>query len=52
MFVLMCFLYIHITGLVWPAILAAVGDDFVGFFFATFQQSGRIHRIVNNPFQD
>ena len=24
MFLLMCFLYIHITGLVWPAILAAV----------------------------
>src|SRR5256885_4191479 len=35
MFVLMCFLYIHITGLVWPAILAAVVMIFVGFFFAT-----------------
>ena len=24
MFVLMCVLYVHLTGLVWPAILAAV----------------------------
>jgi len=35
MFVLMCFLYIHITGLVWPAILAAVvmtvSGNLVGF---------------------
>ena len=35
MFVLMCFLYIHISGLVWPAVLAAVVMIFVGFFFAT-----------------
>src|ERR1700704_3421073 len=34
MFVLMCFLYIHISGLIWPAILAAVVMLIVGFFFA------------------
>src|SRR5437764_13360569 len=35
MFVLMCFLYIHISGLKLPAILAAVVMLIVGFFFAT-----------------
>src|SRR5712675_2552889 len=35
MFVLMCVLYVHISGLVWPAILAAVVMLIVGFFFAT-----------------
>src|SRR5258708_10896528 len=35
MFVLMCLLYIRISGLVWPAILAAVVMILVGFFFAT-----------------
>jgi len=50
MFVLMCFLYIHITGLVWPAILAAVVMIFVGFFFATV--SGNLVGFIgssNNP---
>src|SRR5438309_10855573 len=32
-FVVMCFLYIHISGLVWPSDLAAVVMIFVGFFF-------------------
>src|SRR5580698_5227257 len=35
MFVLMCALYIKISGLFWPAILAAIVMIFVGFFFAT-----------------
>src|SRR5258708_12173539 len=35
MFVLMCVLYIKISGLYWPAILAAVVMILVGFFFAT-----------------
>src|ERR1700724_1021016 len=35
MFVLMCFLYIHISGLLWPAVLAAVVMLVVGFIFAT-----------------
>src|SRR5467141_2904601 len=50
MFVLMCFLYIHITGLVWPAVLAAVVMIFVGFFFATV--SGNLVGFIgssNNP---
>src|SRR5439155_19289804 len=50
MFVLMCFLYIHISGLVWPAVLAAVVMIFVGFFFATF--SGNLVGFIgssNNP---
>src|SRR5260370_24348290 len=34
MFFLMCFLYIHISGLVWPAVLAAAVMIIVGFFFA------------------
>jgi putative OPT family oligopeptide transporter len=50
MFVLMCFLYIHISGLVWPAILAAVVMLIVGFFFATV--SGSLVGFIgssNNP---
>ncbi|MGA2695467.1 MAG: oligopeptide transporter, OPT family [Terriglobales bacterium] len=50
MFVLMCFLYIHISGLVWPAVLAAVVMLFVGFFFATV--SGSLVGFIgssNNP---
>jgi putative OPT family oligopeptide transporter len=50
MFLLMCFLYIHITGLVWPAILAAVVMLIVGFFFATV--SGSLVGMIgssNNP---
>jgi putative OPT family oligopeptide transporter len=50
MFVLMCFLYIHISGLVWPAILAAVVMIIVGFFFATV--SGNLVGFIgssNNP---
>ena len=50
MFVLMCFLYIHISGLVWPAILAAVVMLIVGFFFATV--SGNLVGFIgssNNP---
>jgi putative OPT family oligopeptide transporter len=50
MFVLMCFLYIHLTGLIWPAILAAVVMLIVGFFFATV--SGSLVGMIgssNNP---
>src|SRR5450631_3111507 len=50
MFVLMCFLYIHISGLVWPAVLAAVVMLVVGFFFATV--SGSLVGFIgssNNP---
>jgi len=50
MFVLMCMLYIHLTGLVWPAILAAVVLIIVGFFFATV--SGSLVGMIgssNNP---
>src|SRR6202163_1018804 len=32
MFLLMCFLYIRISGLIWPAVLAAVVMLIVGFF--------------------
>src|SRR5712692_2457914 len=39
MFVLMCFLYIRLTGLIWPAVLAAVVMLIVGFFFATVSGS-------------
>src|SRR5437764_8067663 len=39
MFVLMTFLYIHISGLKLPAILAAVVMLVVGFFFATISGS-------------
>jgi putative OPT family oligopeptide transporter len=50
MFVLMCFLYIHISNLVWPAVLAAVVMLVVGFFFATV--SGSLVGFIgssNNP---
>ncbi len=50
MFVLMCFLYIHISGLVWPAVFAAVVMLIVGFFFATV--SGSLVGFIgssNNP---
>jgi putative OPT family oligopeptide transporter len=49
-FLLMCFLYIHISGLVLPAILAAVVMLIVGFFFATV--SGSLVGMIgssNNP---
>lgn len=49
-FVLMCFLYIHISGLVWPAVLAAVVMLIVGFIFATV--SGSLVGFIgssNNP---
>src|SRR5882724_7510292 len=39
MFVLMCFLYIQISGLTWQAVLAAVVMLIVGFFFATVSGS-------------
>jgi putative OPT family oligopeptide transporter len=50
MFVLMCFLYINISNLVWPAVLAAVVMLVVGFFFATV--SGSLVGFIgssNNP---
>jgi putative OPT family oligopeptide transporter len=50
MFIFMCTLYIHISGLVWPAILAAVVMLIVGFFFATV--SGSLVGFIgssNNP---
>ncbi|HEY4903043.1 MAG TPA: oligopeptide transporter, OPT family [Candidatus Sulfotelmatobacter sp.] len=50
MFILMCFLYVHISGLIWPAVLAAVVMLIVGFFFATV--SGSLVGFIgssNNP---
>src|SRR5580692_896264 len=50
MFILMCFLYIRISGLVWPAVLAAVVMLVVGFFMATV--SGSLVGFIgssNNP---
>jgi len=50
MFVLMCVLYIRISGLIWPAVLAAVVMLIVGFFFATV--SGNLVGFIgssNNP---
>src|SRR5271154_7140015 len=50
MFVLMCVLYVRISGLLWPAILAAVVMILVGFFFATV--SGNLVGFIgssNNP---
>src|SRR6202163_2650956 len=50
MFVFMCVLYVHMTGLVWPAILAAAVMLVVGFFFATV--SGNLVGFIgssNNP---
>lgn len=50
MFILMCFLYIHISGLRGPAVLAALVMIIVGFFFATV--SGNLVGFIgssNNP---
>jgi len=50
MFLLMCLLYVKLTGLVAPAILAAVVMIIVGFFFATV--SGNLVGFIgssNNP---
>src|SRR3954471_20764701 len=50
MFVLMCAIYVRISGLFWPAILAAVVMILVGFFFATV--SGNLVGFIgssNNP---
>jgi putative OPT family oligopeptide transporter len=50
MFVLMCFLYVYISGLHLPAVLAAVVMILVGFFFATI--SGSLCGFIgssNNP---
>ncbi|MFZ0297885.1 MAG: oligopeptide transporter, OPT family [Candidatus Sulfotelmatobacter sp.] len=50
MFVLMCVLYIRISGLIWPAVLAAVVMLIVGFFMATV--SGSLVGFIgssNNP---
>jgi putative OPT family oligopeptide transporter len=50
MFVLMCALYVHISGLLWPALFAAVVMLLVGFFFATV--SGSLCGVIgssNNP---
>jgi putative OPT family oligopeptide transporter len=50
MFVLMCALYVHISGLWWPAIFAAIVMLLVGFFFATV--SGSLCGVIgssNNP---
>jgi len=50
MFVLMCALYVQISGLLWPALLAAVVMLLVGFFFATV--SGSLCGVIgssNNP---
>ena len=50
MFLLMCLLYMHLSSLVWPAILAAVVMIIVGFFFSTV--SGSLVGMIgssNNP---
>src|SRR4030081_548988 len=50
MFVFMCVLYVHMTGLIGPAIFAAVVLLVVGFFFATV--SGNLVGFIgssNNP---
>ena len=50
MFVLMCFLYVRLSGLLWPAILAAVVMIIVGFLFSTV--SGSLVGMIgssNNP---
>jgi putative OPT family oligopeptide transporter len=49
-FLAMCVLYVHLTGLVWPAVFAAVVMIIVGFFFATV--SGNLVGFIgssNNP---
>jgi putative OPT family oligopeptide transporter len=50
MFLLMCALYVQVSGLWWPAIFAAVVMLIVGFFFATV--SGSLCGVIgssNNP---
>jgi putative OPT family oligopeptide transporter len=50
MFALMCILYVHISGLYWPARVAAIIMLIVGFFFATV--SGNLVGFIgssNNP---
>jgi putative OPT family oligopeptide transporter len=50
MFIAMCALYVHISHLWWPALLAAVVMLLVGFFFATV--SGSLCGVIgssNNP---
>ena len=50
MFLAMCVLYVRISGLIWPAVLAAVVMLIVGFFFATV--SGNLVGFIgssNNP---
>jgi putative OPT family oligopeptide transporter len=50
MFVLMCLLYVRLSGLLWPAILAAVVMIIVGFLFSTV--SGSLVGMIgssNNP---
>src|SRR4030081_1503342 len=50
MFVFMCVLYVHMTGLVWPAVLAAVVMLIVGSFLA--MGSGNLVGFIgssNNP---
>jgi putative OPT family oligopeptide transporter len=50
MFILMCVLYVQVSGLFWPAILAAIVMIIVGFFFATV--SGSLCGTIgssNNP---
>ena len=50
MFLLMCVLYVRLTGMLWPAIFAAVVMIIVGFFFATV--SGNLVGFIgssNNP---
>jgi putative OPT family oligopeptide transporter len=49
-FLVMCALYVHMTGMFWPAIFAAVVMLLVGFFFATV--SGNLVGFIgssNNP---
>src|ERR1700678_1591948 len=49
-FLFMCILYVRLTGLFWPAIIAAVVLLVVGFFFATI--SGSLVGMIgssNNP---
>ena len=49
-FLAMCVLYIRISGLIWPAVVAAVVMLIVGFFFATV--SGNLVGFIgssNNP---
>src|SRR5271154_3090451 len=46
-FVFMCVLYVHLAGLLWPAIFAAVVMLLVGFFFATV--SGNLVGFIGSP---